>query len=97
MSNLLIKNFPREVLQGIKAEAALEGKTLREWVIERFKPGWVESKAKKEAVRVAIQSKVPDEVQVLVSEPRWIPIPGRTSFKMCRQHKDQYCPLCEMD
>jgi hypothetical protein len=34
MSNLLIKEFPEETLRRVKADAALAGKTLREWVIQ---------------------------------------------------------------
>jgi len=34
VTNLNIRNFSPELLRKIKASAALQGKTLREWVIE---------------------------------------------------------------
>jgi predicted HicB family RNase H-like nuclease len=33
-TNLNVRNFSSDLLRKIKATAALEGKTLREWVIE---------------------------------------------------------------
>ena len=39
MSNLFIKGVPEEVLRGIKASAALEGMTIKAWVIGRLQTG----------------------------------------------------------